>query len=253
MTPDSSTFRCAIYTRKSSEEGLDQSFNSLHAQREACEAYIKSQAHEGWTCLPDCYDDGGFSGGTMNRPALVALKAAIERGLIDIVVVYKVDRLTRSLMDFSKIVDAFVQRKVSLVSVTQAFNTTTSMGRLTLNVLLSFCSVRARGDRGAHPRQDHRIQEEGDVDGRQPAARIRSERTTRLVINEAEAEQVRDIFQRYLAIGSVDNLQNELTAAGVRSKCRVTRAGATIGGNAFSRGATLSSAHQPSLLRLDPP
>ena len=130
--------RCAIYTRKSSEEGLEQAFNSLHAQREACEAYVKSQAGEGWMVHPVIYDDGGISGGTMERPALKQLLADIDRGLIDIVVVYKVDRLTRSLMDFAKIVDRFDARSVSFVSVTQAFNTTNSMGRLTLNVLLSF-------------------------------------------------------------------------------------------------------------------
>ncbi|PJK30863.1 recombinase family protein, partial [Minwuia thermotolerans] len=130
--------RCAIYTRKSTEEGLDQAFNSLDAQREACAAYIRSQQHEGWKELPDRYDDGGFSGGSMDRPALVALLDDIRAGRIDTVVVYKVDRLTRSLADFAKIVELFEGQGVSFVSVTQQFNTTTSMGRLTLNVLLSF-------------------------------------------------------------------------------------------------------------------
>src|SRR3954465_9026187 len=130
--------RCAIYTRKSSEEGLEQDFNSLHAQREACEAYVTSQKHEGWRALPATYDDGGFSGGSMERPGLQKLLADIEARAIDVVVVYKVDRLTRSLMDFAKIVEVFDRHGVSFVSVTQAFNTTTSMGRLTLNVLLSF-------------------------------------------------------------------------------------------------------------------
>ena len=130
--------RCAIYTRKSSEEGLEQDFNSLDAQREACEAYIASQKHEGWGALTEMYDDGGFSGGTMDRPALKRLLADIAAGTIDVVVVYKVDRLTRALSDFAKMVEIFDERKVSFVSVTQAFNTTTSMGRLTLNVLLSF-------------------------------------------------------------------------------------------------------------------
>jgi len=133
-----SEVRCAIYTRKSSEEGLEQSFNSLHAQREACEAYIKSQAHEGWSCSPTLYDDGGFSGGTMERPALKRLLADIAARQVDVVVVYKVDRLTRSLADFAKIVDTFDAAGASFVSITQSFNTTTSMGRLTLNVLLSF-------------------------------------------------------------------------------------------------------------------
>ena len=130
--------RCAIYTRKSSEEGLEQDFNSLHAQREACEAYIRSQKHAGWTCLPACYDDGGISGATLERPALQQLLADVQAGRVDVVVVYKVDRLTRSLADFAKIVEIFDAAGASFVSVTQQFNTTTSMGRLTLNVLLSF-------------------------------------------------------------------------------------------------------------------
>ncbi|WP_339716861.1 recombinase family protein [uncultured Sneathiella sp.] len=130
--------RCAIYTRKSTEDGLEQDFNSLHAQREACEAYIKSQRHEGWKLVQTAFDDGGYSGGTMDRPALKELLAAIDRREIDIIVVYKVDRLTRSLADFSKIIERLDQQDVSFVSVTQAFNTTSSMGRLTLNVLLSF-------------------------------------------------------------------------------------------------------------------
>ena len=135
---DSPRLRCALYTRKSSEEGLDQAFNSLHAQREACEAYVLSQTGEGWTALPALYDDGGFSGGSMERPALKQLLADVRAKRIDVVVVYKVDRLTRALSDFAKIVELFDQNGVSFVSVTQAFNTTTSMGRLTLNVLLSF-------------------------------------------------------------------------------------------------------------------
>src|SRR5437764_10455727 len=130
--------RCAIYTRKSTEEGLEQEFNSLHAQREACEAFIRSQRHEGWTVLPQHYDDGGFSGGTMDRPALQQLLTDIQAGKVDLVVTYKIDRLTRSLADFAKIVEIFDAKGVSFVSVTQQFNTTTSMGRLTLNVLLSF-------------------------------------------------------------------------------------------------------------------
>ena len=130
--------RCAVYTRKSSEEGLDMEFNSLDAQREACEAYIASQKPEGWTLVPDRYDDGGVSGGTLDRPALKRLLADVEQGQVDVVVVYKIDRLSRSLMDFAKLVEVFERRNVTFVSVTQSFNTTTSMGRLTLNVLLSF-------------------------------------------------------------------------------------------------------------------
>src|SRR5580693_9389358 len=137
MTPPASRVRCAIYTRKSSEEGLEQSFNSLHAQREACEAYIKSQMHEGWQLIPDPYDDGGISGASLDRPDLQRLLNDIAAGRVDIVVVYKVDRLTRSLMDFAKLVELFDRHGVSFVSVTQSFNTTSSMGRLTLNVLLS--------------------------------------------------------------------------------------------------------------------
>src|SRR5215469_9672276 len=137
-TPGNARIRCAIYTRKSSEEGLEQEFNSLQAQREACEAFINSQRHEGWVCLPACYDDGGFSGATMDRPALQRLLADTTTGRVDTVVVYKIDRLTRSLADFAKIVETLDARGASFVSVTQQFNTTTSMGRLTLNVLLSF-------------------------------------------------------------------------------------------------------------------
>ena len=137
-TRRSARVRCAVYTRKSSEEGLDQEFNSLQAQREACEAFISSQRHEGWVCLPACYDDGGFSGATMDRPALQRLIADISAGRVDTVIVYKIDRLTRSLADFAKIVEILDARGASFVSVTQQFNTTTSMGRLTLNVLLSF-------------------------------------------------------------------------------------------------------------------
>nr|QQZ51161.1 recombinase family protein [Phenylobacterium glaciei] len=152
------TLRCAIYTRKSSEEGLEQGFNSLHAQREACEAYVLSQAGEGWLPIKTNYDDGGFSGGSIDRPGLKALLADIEAGRIDVVVVYKVDRLTRSLTDFAKIVDRFDAKSVSFVSVTQAFNTTSSMGRLTLNVLLSFAQFEREvtgsgsGTKSPHPR-----------------------------------------------------------------------------------------------------
>jgi site-specific DNA recombinase len=167
--------RCAVYTRKSSEEGLEQEFNSLHAQREACEAFIKSQAGEGWHLIRTHYDDGGLSGATMERPALQRLMADIDQGLVDAVVVYKVDRLTRSLADFAKMVEVFDARAVSFVAVTQQFNTTTSMGRLTLNVLLSFAQFE-RGDRRAHPRQDRRLQAQGHLDGRPGAARVRGAR-----------------------------------------------------------------------------
>jgi site-specific DNA recombinase len=163
--------RCAIYTRKSSEEGLEQDFNSLHAQREACEAFIKSQTSEGWKFIKTAYDDGGLSGGTMERPALRRLLADIADGLIDIVVVYKVDRLTRSLADFAKMVELFDAHGISFVAVTQLFNTTTSMGRLTLNVLL-LCPVRAGGHGRAHSGQNSGLQAQGHVDGRCIAARL---------------------------------------------------------------------------------
>ena len=169
---DASRKRCAIYTRKSSEEGLDQVFNSLEAQCEACDAYIHSQRHEGWIPARTRYDDGGFSGGNMERPALQRLLADIAAARVDVVVVYKVDRLTRSLADFARLVEIFDAQGVSFVSVTQQFNTTISMGRLTLNVLLSFASVRAGGHRRTDPRQDRRLEEEGHVDGRCRAARL---------------------------------------------------------------------------------
>ena len=173
--PITRKLRCAVYTRKSSEEGLEQEFNSLHAQREACEAYVASQRSEGWALIREPYDDGGFSGGTLERPALKRLLADIEEGLVDVVVVYKIDRLSRSLMDFSKLVEVFDRAGVTFVSVTQSFNTTTSMGRLTLNILLSLRPVRARGHRRAHPRQDQGVAAEGHVHGRQRAARLRGE------------------------------------------------------------------------------
>ena len=154
--------RCAIYTRKSSEEGLDQEFNSLQAQREACEAFINSQRHEGWVCLPKVYDDGGFSGATMERPALRRLLADLTAGRVDTVVVYKIDRLTRSLSDFAKIVEILDARGASFISVTQQFNTTTSMGALDLERAAILCAVRARGDWRAHPRQDRRVEDRNE-------------------------------------------------------------------------------------------
>ena len=164
---DPSRKRCAIYTRKSSEEGLEQEFNSLQAQRDACEAYIRSQQHEGWVLARTRYDDGGFSGGKLERPGLQRLLADIRSGRVDIVVVYKVDRLTRSLADFARLVEIFDAQGVSFVSVTQQFNTTSSMGRLTLNVLLSFAQFERDVTGETHPRQDCRLEKEGDVDGRQ--------------------------------------------------------------------------------------
>jgi DNA invertase Pin-like site-specific DNA recombinase len=164
--------RCAIYTRKSSEEGLEQSFNSLDAQREACAAYVLSQASEGWTALSEMYDDGGLSGGSLERPALQRLLADIEAGKVDIVVVYKVDRLTRSLLDFSKLVEAFDTAGVSFVSVTQSFNTTTSMGRLTLNMLLSFAQFEREVTAERIRDKITASKAKGHVDGRPAAARL---------------------------------------------------------------------------------
>ena len=171
------TLRCAVYTRKSSEEGLEQAFNSLHAQREACEAYIKSQRHEGWTCLAQHYDDSGLSGATMDRPALQQLLADIQAGKVDAVVTYKVDRLTRSLADFAKIVEIFDAKGVSFVSVTAAVQHHDINGAAHSQRAAVLCPVRARGHRRAHPRQDRRVEEEGHVDGRDAAARLQSQRS----------------------------------------------------------------------------
>lgn len=234
--PSQVAVRCAIYTRKSSEEGLDQDFNSLHAQRDACEAYVRSQAGEGWRALPRAYDDGGYSGGTIERPALQQLLTDIDRGLVDIVVVYKIDRLTRSLMDFAKIVDHLDAKGASFVSVTQSFNTTTSMGRLTLNVLLSFAqferevtSERIRDKLAASKKKGLWM------GGNLPLGYDADGRT--LKVNEAEAEQVRHIFRRYLELKSVHKLARELEAEGYRSKRRMTLAGKGIGGAIMRRGA----------------
>ena len=227
--------RCAVYTRKSTEAGLEQDFNSLDAQREACEAYIKSQVQEGWKLLPKHYDDGGLSGGTLDRPALQHLLADIEAGLIDVVVVYKVDRLTRSLIDFAKLVEQFDARGVSFVSVTQQFNTTSSMGRLTLNVLLSFAqfereviSERIR-DKVAQSKA-RGIWMGGPV----PLGYDLGDRE--LLVNPTDAAQVRDIFELYLEKGSVRALKAELDRRGMTSKRRQQKNGRVTGGGAFSRG-----------------
>ncbi len=216
--------RCAIYTRKSSEEGLEQEFNSLDAQREACEAYIKSQKSAGWVALPDMYDDGGISGGTMERPALRRLLSDIGAGRVDTVVVYKVDRLTRSLSDFAKIVDAFDAKGVSFVSVTQQFNTTTSMGRLTLNMLLSFAQFE-REVTGERIRDKIAASKQKGMwmGGLPPLGYDVADR--KLVVNSGEAETVRHIFCRYIALRSVHALKLELDAAGVVSKARRKRNG----------------------------
>ncbi len=238
--------RCAVYTRKSSEEGLEQDFNSLHAQREACEAFIKSQAGEGWRLVKTAYDDGGLSGGTMERPALQRLLDDIRQGLIDVIVVYKVDRLTRSLADFAKMVEIFDAQGVSFVAVTQQFNTTTSMGRLTLNVLLSFAQFE-REVTGERIRDKFAASKRKGMwmGGVPPLGYDVSKR--RLIINYTEATTVRAIYERYLVLGSVRLLRNELERRGVRSKMRVSRRGLQTGGRSFSRA--LRTARQPDLYR----
>ena len=231
--------RCALYTRKSSEEGLDQEFNSLDAQREACEAFVKSQKSEGWRTLAARYDDGGVSGGSMQRPALKRLLADIAADQIEVVVVYKIDRLTRSLADFARMVELFDRHRVSFVSVTQAFNTTSSMGRLTLNVLLSFAQFE-REVTGERIRDKIAASKAKGMwmGGTVPLGYdVPTDASRALVLNEAEATTVRTIFKTYLELGSVPVLQRWLDARGIRSKRRTTRGGRVMGGLPFSRGA----------------
>jgi DNA invertase Pin-like site-specific DNA recombinase len=228
--------RCAIYTRKSSEEGLEQAFNSLDAQREACAAFILSQKHEGWTVLPTTYDDGGFSGGTLDRPALKLLLGDIVAGKVNVVVVYKIDRLTRSLFDFAKIVEAFNAKGVSFVSVTQQFNTTTSMGRLTLNVLLSFAQFE-REVTGERIRDKIAAsKKKGMWMGGLPALGY-DVQNRKLIVNDQEAFTVLHSFRRYVQLRSVRALQAELDGAGIRSKRRMLADGTEYGGQKLSRGA----------------
>jgi site-specific DNA recombinase len=228
--------RCAIYTRKSSEEGLEQAFNSLDAQREACTAYILSQKHEGWTVLPTRYDDGGFSGGTTERPALKQLIGDIEAGKVDVVVVYKVDRLTRALSDFAKLVEVFDRHGVSFVSITQQFNTTTSMGRLTLNVLLSFAQFE-REVTGERIRDKIAAsKKKGMWMGGMPSLGY-DVQNRKLVVNDGEARTVVHIFRRYLELKSVHALRDELASGGIRSKRRIRPNGTEFGGQKLSRGA----------------
>jgi DNA invertase Pin-like site-specific DNA recombinase len=237
MPPErKASIRCAIYTRKSSEEGLEQSFNSLDAQREACQSYIESQRHEGWCPIATHYDDGGYSGATMERPALRRLLDDIEAHKIDTVVVYKVDRLTRSLADFAKIIEIFDARSVSFVSVTQQFNTTTSMGRLTLNVLLSFAQFerevtgeRIRDKIAASKRK-------GMWMGGMPPLGY-DLKNRKLIVNEKEAACVRDIYRRYLKLGCVSKLKADLDRRGILSKKRRSQTGRNSGGAPYSRGA----------------
>jgi DNA invertase Pin-like site-specific DNA recombinase len=234
--PVSKLSRCAIYTRKSTEHNLDLAFNSLDAQREACEAYVRSQQHEGWRLIADHYDDGGLSGASLDRPALQALLADVRARRIDIVVVYKVDRLTRSLADFAKLIELFEAHNVSFVSVTQSFNTSSSMGRLTLNVLLSFAQFereligeRVRDKIAASKRKGIW------VGGPVPLGYAAVDK--KLVVVPAEAAAVRTIFERYLELGSVRTLADDLDHRGIRSKPRQLSNGRIIGGGSFGVGA----------------
>lgn len=239
--------RCAIYTRKSSEEGLEQSFNSLHAQRDACSAYILSQAGEGWMENPAFYDDGGYSGGSMDRPGLAALMADIGKGLVDVVVVYKVDRLTRSLADFARIIELFDKKAVSFVSVTQAFNTTSSMGRLTLNVLLSFAQFE-REVTGERIRDKIAASKQKGLwmGGRPPLGYDGV--NAKLVVNGPEAVTVHHIFQRYLELGSIHALAADLEVSGVRSKLWTGKSGQIYGGKVLLRGALYHLLSNPTYL-----
>jgi len=227
--------RCAVYTRKSTDEGLDQAFNSLDVQREACAAYVLSQRHEGWQLLPETYDDGGYSGGSMDRPGLAQLIADVTAGKVDTIVVYKVDRLTRSLADFAKIVEVLDANGASFVSVTQAFNTTTSMGRLTLNVLLSFAQFE-REVTGERIRDKVAASKAKGMwmGGPVPLGYRLGDR--KLVIDEAEASTVRHIFTRYSSLKSLADLVEELAHAGVRTRQREYREGRTVGGVLFTKG-----------------
>ena len=227
--------RCAVYTRKSTDEGLDQEYNSLEAQRDAGLAFIASQRHEGWIAVDDGYDDGGYSGGNMERPGLRRLMIDIEAGKIDTVVVYKIDRLTRSLPDFAKLVDVFDRHGVSFVAVTQQFNTTTSMGRLTLNILLSFAQFerevtgeRIRDKIAASKRK-------GMWMGGVPPLGYDVE-NRRLVPNEREARLIRHIFQRFVELGSSTALFNELKLQGVTSKAWTTQDGKVREGKPIDKG-----------------
>jgi DNA invertase Pin-like site-specific DNA recombinase len=227
--------RCAIYTRKSTEEGLDQNFNSLDAQRESCAAYILSQAGEGWEAVAEHYDDGGWSGGNMDRPALRQLMADVEAGKVDVIVVYKVDRLTRSLADFAKIVEVLDRRGACFVSVTQAFNTTTSMGRLTLNVLLSFAQFE-REVTGERIRDKVAASKRKGMWMGGPVPLGYRVEQRKLVVDPAEAETVRHIFRRYLGLGSIPALVDELARDGYRTRERVMASGRIVGGVCFGRG-----------------
>lgn len=240
--------RCAIYTRKSTEEGLEQEFNTLDAQRESGEAYIVSQKNEGWECLAERYDDGGFSGGNLERPALKRLLADIEAGKIDCIVVYKVDRLSRSLLDFARIMEVLDQRKVAFVSVTQQFNTSTPMGRLVLNVLLSFAQFE-REIIGERIRDKiAALRHKGKWAGGFPVLGYDVDRTgnsPKLIVNTYEARRVREIFELYLSLGSLMPVVDELANRGWVNKEWTTKKGDQKGGRAFDKGSLHSLLTNP--------
>ena len=245
------TKRCAIYTRKSSEEGLEQDFNSLDAQHEACAAYIKSQASEGWKLVRNRYDDGGISGGTLERPSLQRLLADIAGGHIDIVVVYKVDRLTRSLLDFAKLVEAFDKAGTSFVSITQSFNTTTSMGRLTLNMLLSFAQFEREVTAERIRDKIAQSKARGMWMGGTPPIGYRPDGRS-LAILEEDATIVRRIFSRYTELANVRLLADELDERGVRSPARNAATGRKYGDRPFSRGQLYKILSNPTYVaRID--
>ncbi|NDW45425.1 recombinase family protein [Ruegeria sp. PrR005] len=239
MKSGQKTIRCAVYTRKSSEEGLEQAFNSLDAQHEACAAYIASQKHEGWKLVPARYDDGGLSGGTLERPALQCLLDHVEAGRVDMIVVYKIDRLTRSLMDFARLVDRFEAAGCSFVSVTQAFNTSSSMGRLTLNVLLSFAQFEREVTAERIRDKITASKKKGFwMGGNLPLGYDRHpdpEKRT-LVINPPEAETVTTLFKLYDDLGALGAVAREADRLGLRSKLRTNKAGQTSGGSRLSNG-----------------
>jgi site-specific DNA recombinase len=236
MPERSKHIRCAIYTRKSSEEGLEQNFNSLDAQREACSAYIQSQRHEGWREVTTAYEDGGYSGGNLERPGLQELLTDIKARKVDLIVVYKIDRLTRSLTDFASLVGVFDAHQTSFVSVTQSFNTTTSMGRLTLNVLLSFAQFE-REITGERIRDKIQASKRKGMwmGGTVPLGYNSVDK--KLIVVPDEATQVRRIFALYRESGSVQKLQEKLFKSSEVSKVRITRSGKPRGGKPFSRGA----------------
>lgn len=238
---------CAIYCRKSSEEGLDMDFNTLDAQREACEAYITSQRSEGWKAVKTQYNDGGYSGGTMDRPALQSLLKDIKNGKVDIIVVYKIDRLTRSLMDFAKLVEVFDEYNVTFVSVTQSFNTTTSMGRLTLNVLLSFAQFEREVSAERIRDKIAASKQKGMWMGGNPPVGYKI-KNRKLIVDKEEAKSALHLFERYKYIRCVSGLKKELDNNHILSRKRRTAKGNSVGGGRYSRGALYAILQNPTYI-----